>query len=90
MENRIIKLAMESQIPAEGLCLVLALPDDRKGSRFVLCSANQIDGQALLNDYNSRAHPLERIEQVFLLDEIPRSPLGKVLYSTLAEAVANH
>ena len=89
VENRIIKLAMERQIPAEGLALV-ALTDERKGSRFVLCSANQIDGQALLNDYNSQAHPLERIEQVFLLDEIPRSPLGKVLYSTLAEAVANH
>ena len=89
VENRIIKLAMESKIPAEGM-VVLALPDDRKGNRFVLCSENQIDGQALLNDYNSRAHALEQIEQVFLLDEIPRSPLGKVLYSTLAEAVANH
>ena len=66
---------------------VVAVPDSRKGNRLVLCGDKQADVDQIRKHYNQECHPVERIDELCLLEQIPRSPLGKVLYGALAEAV---
>ena len=77
-----------SPIPSPNLDLaVVAVPDSRKGNRLVLCGDKQADVDQIRKHYNQECHPVERIDELCLLEQIPRSPMGKVLYGALAEAV---
>jgi len=66
---------------------VVAVPDSRKGNRLVLCADQQTDVDQIRKHYNQECHPVERIDELCCLGEIPRSPMGKVLYGALSEAV---
>lgn len=74
--------------------VVTSIPDIRNGSRLVLCSDKDVDLRLELNleelrlRYNDTCHPVERIESVCLLGEIPRSALGKIRYGELSDLVA--
>ena len=61
---------------------IVAMPDERLGC--VIHLASTIDASALVDAFNARVHPFERIRAVHRVDAIPRSPLGKLLRAKLA------
>jgi O-succinylbenzoic acid--CoA ligase len=61
---------------------IVAMPDERLGC--VIHLASTIDADALVDAFNARVHPFERIRAVHRVDTIPRSPLGKLLRAKLA------
>jgi len=67
--------------------IVLAIPDVRRGARLVLCSEKHKVSPESLDAYHSSCHPLHRISNVFQVDVIPRSPLGKVLMGELTRKI---
>lgn len=67
--------------------VVVAIQDLRKGSRLILCGDKSFDLEQVRKDYNLQCHPVERLDGVCALSEIPRSPLGKVRYGLLASKV---
>lgn len=91
VENQISQQAAESGESVSPVGLpVVAIADERKGSRLVLCIPQNHDYGQLVADYNRDCHPVERIDQVITVDEIPRSALGKVLYTNLKELAEQH
>lgn len=61
---------------------IVAVPDDRLG--HVIHLATSRDGaDALVQKFNARVMPFERIRAVRRVDAIPRSPLGKLLRARL-------
>jgi len=61
---------------------IVAVPDERLGHVIHLAATG--DAIALIDAFNARVHPFERIRAVHLVDAIPRSPLGKLLRAQLA------
>ncbi len=60
---------------------IVAMPDERLG--HVIHLATTIE-PTFVDAFNSRVHPFERIRAIHRVDEIPRSPLGKLLRAELA------
>jgi len=56
---------------------IVAVPDERLGHAIHLAST--VDARAMVEAFNARVMPYERIRDVHRVDSIPRSPLGKVL-----------
>jgi O-succinylbenzoic acid--CoA ligase len=61
---------------------IVAVPDERLG--HVIHLATTIE-PTFADAFNGRVHPFERIRAVHLVDAIPRSALGKLLRTKLAE-----
>lgn len=85
-------LRLEKILEEEKLALHLkedvvltALEDARLGYRIHFATASPINENIhkLLNYYNLRVYPFERVYHIHSLQEIPRSPLKKVLYADL-------
>jgi O-succinylbenzoic acid--CoA ligase len=66
---------------------VIAVPDERLGHVVHLASTGEADG--IVDAFNARVHPFERIRATHRVDTIPRSPLGKLLRSKLAALVSS-
>ena len=81
--------ASVSEVLPDQSMVVVAIQDSRKGYRLILCSDKPVSLDHLCSEYNLRCHPVERLDGVCLLAEIPRSPLGKVLYGELARKAAD-
>jgi O-succinylbenzoic acid--CoA ligase len=64
---------------------IVAIPDDRLG--YVIHLASTIDPEGLVEAFNARVHPFERIRAKHRVDAIPRSPLGKLLRAKLATMI---
>lgn len=66
-----------------GEVVVMARADERAGAVLWAC----VEGEGLrpgcLDVYHAGCHPLHRIEDCVVVDELPRSPLGKVRYGEL-------
>jgi len=60
---------------------IVAMPDERLG--HVIHLATTIE-PTFAEAFNARVHPFERIRAIHRVDEIPRSPLGKLLRAKLA------
>jgi O-succinylbenzoic acid--CoA ligase len=56
---------------------IVAVPDERLG--HVIHLASTVDAHAIVEAFNARVMPYERIRGVHRVDSIPRSPLGKLL-----------
>lgn len=72
---------------------LVALTDPRRGHRLVIAfeagSSSQAAIETLVQRFNSRGLPFERIDAVMAISQqIPRSPLGKVLDSELRRILA--
>lgn len=63
---------------------IIAMPDERLG--YVIHLATTIE-PLFADAFNARVHPFERIRAVHRVRAIPRSPLGKLLRTELAEIV---
>jgi acyl-CoA synthetase (AMP-forming)/AMP-acid ligase II len=64
---------------------IVALPDARLG--HVIALASTVDVAKIVDAFNARVHPFERIRATYRITEIPRSPLGKLLRTQLAAAL---
>jgi acyl-coenzyme A synthetase/AMP-(fatty) acid ligase len=63
------------------------MPDERLG--HVIHLATTIE-PTFADAFNARVHPFERIRAIHRVDEIPRSPLGKLLRAELAGTLARN
>ena len=81
-----IESSAEIRLPA-GSMTVVALPDSRKGYQLILCSEQSSSLEQIREHYNLDSHPVERLDGVCVVPEIPRSPLGKVRHGLLAKKV---
>ena len=82
-----VEVAAVGGLPAGSLAVV-ALPDKRKGYKLILCGEQSCDLNGILKVYNVESHPVERLDGVCVLSEIPRSPLGKVRYGLISQLAA--
>ncbi len=64
---------------------VVAMPDERLGQVVHLAIDRSMDARAVASAYNSRVHPFERARRIHVVDEIPRSSLGKLLRKQLLD-----
>lgn len=71
---------------------LMALPDQRKGHRIVaalVLSADKASARRLIEVFNAQVEAYERIDEYRVIDEIPRSALGKVQRLDLAKLYEN-
>ncbi|MEM7015556.1 MAG: class I adenylate-forming enzyme family protein, partial [Verrucomicrobiota bacterium] len=83
LEDRAVEFADE----AGGSVAIDAIDDERMGKRIVLIVERAISKQQiqeLIERFNDRVAPFERLRGVVRVDEIPRSPLGKIRRRFLA------
>lgn len=86
VEAQLLRVAERRKVPvaASGFA-VIALEDIRKGCRLILCTERSGEAMGLLESYHALCHPAERIDELLVVDEIPRGSLGKVQYSRLQQ-----
>ncbi|HSY49894.1 MAG TPA: AMP-binding protein [Thermoanaerobaculia bacterium] len=65
---------------------LVAVPDKRLG--HVIQLATTVEARAIVDAFNARVHPFERIRAVHRVEAIPRSPLGKLLRARVAELLS--
>lgn len=65
---------------------IVAVPDDRLGHVIHLATTVS-DAHAIVDAFDARVLPFERIRAVHRVDSIPRTPLGKLRRQELAEKV---
>jgi o-succinylbenzoate---CoA ligase len=66
--------------------VLIAAPDQRLGHVIELVSTRE--AQEVVNRFNERVLPFERIRRTHLIDSIPRSSLGKLLRAELTRRMA--
>jgi O-succinylbenzoic acid--CoA ligase len=66
---------------------LVAVPDDRLGW-VVHLATEDADARAVVESFNGRVRPFERIRRVHRLEAVPRTALGKVRKEELRRAVA--
>ena len=63
---------------------MLDMPSDRLGSEIhMVTTLGQADAEALAETYGKRVMPYEKIRMIHYVDEIPRTDLGKIMWSAL-------
>jgi O-succinylbenzoic acid--CoA ligase len=68
---------------------IVALPDERDGHRLIVAIENaETAVRAIIQEWNSSCFPIERLE-ARSVPRIPRSALGKVLWSQLNEILTS-
>jgi O-succinylbenzoic acid--CoA ligase len=70
---------------AENRAAVVAVPDERLG--HVITAASTVEPAEIVEEFNRRVLPFERIRRAHRVGEIPRSPLGKLLRTRLLEII---
>ena len=67
---------------------LIALPDERLGQTVAMAFAGDATrAEELVNLFNQRVLPFERIRKTVQVDSIPRTPLGKVLRQSLLSMI---
>jgi len=71
-------------------CAVFGVPDDRRGERpvaaVIFADDADPDPERLIEWLAPRLAPYKRLREVFVVEEIPRTPSGKIQRRRLAEA----
>jgi 4-coumarate--CoA ligase len=69
-------------------CAVIGMPDERAGEipkAFVVAAAGEVDTGALAEFISTQVAPHKKIREFEVIDEIPKSPSGKILRRTLRD-----
>ena len=87
LEETLERLKLE--LGFQGDAVVLAAQDDRLGAMIVLLATrnSQASVEELVEAFDSRVLPFERIRRLELVDAIPRSALGKLLRGAALQLV---
>lgn len=84
-----LRMVLDEVISEESLVadvVIAAVPDARLGHVIHLFSdKNNEDLKSLVENFNVKVLPFARIREIKYVEKIPRSPLGKVLYSQLTQ-----
>lgn len=83
-------LALAGAMP--GTAAVLAVADPRAGQRLVLVHENvtsQLAWPGVLERYHAACPGFRRISEIVGVEELPKSPLGKIRRAALSDLVAN-
>lgn len=70
--------------------VLIAQPDERLGHIIVLVKSKKMDTFTLnqvLERFHQRVHPYEKVRQIYELNKIPRSALGKPLRKQIEEVI---
>lgn len=83
---------LQSQFTELSQALVIDVPDQRKGSDFVLvveksAAPTTVKLQQALKNWNQSCHPVERIQKFCQVEAVPRSSLGKVMKAELRKQI---
>lgn len=62
---------------------LIAEKDERRGYNLVLIVTSKLNGSKIQSDFNSQSKSVDQIGRVVVVDQIPRSELGKILYSQI-------
>ena len=62
---------------------VVAYPDYSKGCKLLMVSDDNVNSTNTFNDYNSKATPIEKVDELRVIKQIPRTELGKINESKL-------
>ncbi|MBY0315324.1 MAG: AMP-binding protein [Bdellovibrionales bacterium] len=75
------------ETPSSHEYLVVAVPEVRKGHELVMVTT---DGQvgSRLSQFNQQLLPFSRLQRWYHVDQIPRSPLGKILRGDLVDSLS--
>jgi len=71
-------------------CAVIGMPDERAGEipkAFVVPAAGEVDTRALAEFISTQVAPHKKIREFEVIDEIPKSPSGKILRRMLRDRV---
>lgn len=87
LEELLEQLKLETSF--SGDAVILAAHDDRLGATIVMMvnSSSKADANVLMAEFNKRVLPFERIREIRIVPEIPRSPLGKLLRGAALQLV---
>jgi O-succinylbenzoic acid--CoA ligase len=87
LESLLQKLSLQMKIDAEWA--LIAMPDSRLGHsiHFAANSNNLGLVEPLIARFQEEVLPFERIRKVHYLEQLPRSPLGKILKNRLIEMI---
>jgi len=69
-------------------CAVIGMPDERAGEipkAFVVPAAGEVDTRALAEFISTQVAPHKKIREFEVIDEIPKSPSGKILRRMLRD-----
>ncbi|PIR25139.1 MAG: o-succinylbenzoate--CoA ligase [Deltaproteobacteria bacterium CG_4_10_14_0_2_um_filter_43_8] len=81
--------AAKIQMRYTGDAALVSIPDERKGFHIAL-AVNKFcygDHECLLDYLNQHVPPFAKAEEVYKVDEIPRTPMGKVLLEQLRSKI---
>lgn len=80
LRNILEAVLFENQI-AISECALVGRLDERSGHRLVLfCEKSQDE---IIKQFNSRVKPYEKISEQIIIDQIPKTDLGKIIYNKL-------
>ena len=89
LENLLIKLLLQEKIK-KGSYYVLPVPNSREGFQIALVS-NSFDLaglSTLIQKFNQRVSPFEKIQQIYLLPSIPQTDISKLSKTALLKTLA--
>ena len=69
---------------------MIALPDERKENRLVLVqdADHRYDVGPIIESYHQSAPGFQRIDEVRVVQDMPRSALGKILLNELLDRIS--
>lgn len=88
-----VRSQFSKRVPAEWQndFAVVDLPDPRQGTRLILAVNRQIHNlsalQEILHEWNRKAFPPERLQEVVVVESLPRTELGKIAWADLRERI---
>ncbi len=82
VEMKVRKMAVGMELA------VISLPDERRGNVIAVVFEGEV-GDECIQEYNASAEGLERISKVYVVNEFPRSLLGKLQRGRLEEMVTS-
>ncbi len=80
LNDQLVSVALKYKVPV-GQQTLVAISDTRSGHKIILAVEKSVDSEiisGLMEEFNQIVRPYEKISSVVIVDQIPKSDLGKV------------